>query len=472
MESSAYAPYRRDTRQRQTSASLQYVAAPALAAHIVMPTATTTHIFNSQLDSYLQTCQSQQDILLQRTQQYMDKVYADAPTPSASLLRDKSTWPSVKRLVVREELMKAQITGKLDTSLPNIDEKEILAAIKDLDLSKMNDEINAVIDKFIEVDARSYLDALIQFKNTGEASGLLQTSKLPELSKELQNIDLNHITDKQYKYLRENYCERPEYHHRESISSDPRKQSLADNIDVLDTTAHDQKHVDPETGKINYKKPVNEEPLNRTGDMIEGNKARVLRNELTGLGLAAAIGLGTGVTMSLVSGLARVGLDSGRIGDVVFDSLAAGTESGTIAAVTYTAGRGAAHLMEAAGLDLLSASGRMMNFAAVGLLSTSIVCVYQFTKSKLNGAATDEALALTGRTALSSVAMLAVSLAAQGIWGGPAGIIVSTGAGLAVLVVDTGKTVHARRLEARIREYSIEEYKNIIDSREPICIID
>lgn len=464
MESSAYSAYRRDARQRQTSASLQYMATPALAAHIVTSTATTTHVFNSQLNSDLQFCRSQQNILLQRTQQYMDKVYADVPAPSASQLRDKGTWLSVKRLVVREELMKAQITGKLDISLPNIDEKEILAAIKDLDLSKVNDaNVNAVIDKFIEVDARSYLDALIQFKNTGEASSLLQRSKLPELKKVLPNIDLKHITDKQYKYLIENYCERPEYHHRESISSNPQKQSMADNIDVLDTTTHDQKHVDSETGKINYKKLVNEEPLNRTGDMIKGNKARVLRNELTGLGLAAAIGLGLGVTMSLVSGLARVGLDSEQIGDVVFNSLATGAESGMIAAATYAAGRGMT--------QLLSITGAMANFAAVGVLSTMIVCTYQFVKLKLNGASTSEALALTGRTALTSMTILAVSLIAQGIWGGPAGIIVSTSIGLAIFIVDTGKTIHARKLEAHIREYSIEEYKKAIEYRKPIYIM-
>ncbi|MBD5103199.1 MAG: hypothetical protein HDT27_11050 [Subdoligranulum sp.] len=70
------------------------------------------------------------------------------------------------------------------------------------------------------------------------------------------------------------------------------------------------------------------------------------------------------------------------------------------------------------------------------------------------------------------MAMLAVSLTAQGIWGGPAGIIVSTGAGLAVLVVDTGKTVHAQRLEERIRAYSVEEYKKVIDSRKQICILN
>lgn len=193
-----------------------------------------------------------------------------------------------------------------------------------------------------------------------------------------------------------------------------------------------------------------------------------LHNELTGLGLAAAIGLGTGVTMSLISGLAHTGLDSERIGDVVFDSLTAGMESGIIAAVTYATGRGTTHLIETAGLDLLSTSGYVANFVAIGILSTSIVCAYQFAKLRTNGSSADEALRLTGKTALSSMTMLALSLMAQGIWGGPAGIIVSTGAGLAVLAVDTGKTVHAQRLEERIREYSIEEYKNAIDGRQSI----
>lgn len=197
-----------------------------------------------------------------------------------------------------------------------------------------------------------------------------------------------------------------------------------------------------------------------------------LRNELTGLGMATAIGLGMGITLSFVSELARIGLDSEQIGNVVFDSLTAGMESGTIAAVTYAAGRGVTHLMESAGANLMSFAGYMVNFATLGLLSTSIICVYQFAKLKLNGASTDEALNVTGKMVASSAAILAVSMAAQGIWGGPAGIIVSTGAGVTLLIVDTGKTVHARKLEARIREYSIEEYKNVIDSRKPIYIMN
>lgn len=196
-----------------------------------------------------------------------------------------------------------------------------------------------------------------------------------------------------------------------------------------------------------------------------------LRNELTGLGLAVAIGLGLGVTMSLISNLARMGLGREQIDDAVFDSLASGMESGTIAAVTYVAGRGTTYFMESVGLDILSASRYMANFAVVGILSITIVCAYQFTKLRINGVGTKEALNCIGKTALSSMTMLAVSFAAQGIWGGPTGIIVSTSVGLTILVVDTGKTIHAQKLENCIREYSIEEYKDAIDSRKSIYIM-
>lgn len=198
-------------------------------------------------------------------------------------------------------------------------------------------------------------------------------------------------------------------------------------------------------------------------------RASKLRSELSGLGMAAAIGLGMGFTMTLVADLARVGLDSEKIGDVIFDSLTAGTETGAISAITYAAGRGATHLVQATGVNLLTAYGSMVNFAAVGFLSMSIVCVYQFAKLRMSGVDADEALDLTGRTALSSMTLLAVSLAAKGIWGGPAGIIVSTGAGLAFLAVETGITVHARALEKRIREFSVEEYKRAIDSMKSIA---
>ena len=445
------------------SLSFQYIVAPASVAQITTFSTITTHNFNLQLKNYLQVCQNQQDILLQRTRQYIKKTYTNIESPSISQLRDKNTWPAVKRLVAREELMKAQICGKLDISLPGIDTEEIMSLIKNKDLSNVDDTtIDAIIDKFIKIDDQSYLDALIQFKKTGVASNLLQKSKLIELSKVLQDTDLNHITRNQYKKLLENYCERPEYHHRESISSNPEKQSLADNIDILDTTTHDQKHVDSETGKINYRKPVNEKPLNRTGEMIEGNKLRVLKSEIQGLTAAAILGGGIGFAMSFIAEIAKVGLESEQIGNIIFNSVGIGVESGIISGTTYIAGRGLTTALENLGLNVVSNTGAIISFGAVGTLSTAIICTYQFIKTRIQGASAEEALSTSGKTAISSMSLLIISMIAQGIWGGPAGIIVSTGVGLFYFSINIIQNVHARKLEISLREYAVEEYRRFI----------
>ena len=471
-------PTRTRTSQKTMTPSFLFAATPSCVASVTTMTAAKTAAYNIQLHGYLQTCQLQQELLLQRTQQHLNQVYSTTQNPTASLLRDRSTWSSVKKLVVREELMKAQITGDFDMPLFGSEKQEVLEMIQGKNLANMNDpEVESIIERFLKVDERAYLDALIEYKATGRASDLLQQAKLNELSSELQNIDLQRISRDQYKQLLENYCERPEFHHRESISSDPTKQSLADNIDVLDTTAHDLKHTDGD--KINYQKPVSEEPLNRTGEMVEGNKRRVLRNELTGLGISMAIGLGVGFTFSVISEIAQHGICSDEIENMIFRSLSAGVESGFIAGVSHVVGRGVSAAMEeiftstaveAVGLDIASGTGLLVNNAAVGLLSTAIICTYQYVKSRVSGANSAEAIQALKGTAVSSIALLSISIAAQGIWEGPAGIIVSTGVGVFYFAVNTAKSVHMRNLELRLREFSIEEYRAVAGNPKIIYI--
>ena len=348
----------RNALYKPLSTSFQFIATPVCTASITAAAANTTLNFNAQLNDYINACNLNQELLLQRTNQYIDRISATVQNPTATMLRDKNTWMSVKKLVVREELMKAQITGKIDIPVPGFDKKDILGFIKGKDLSNENDSaINSLIEKITKADDRIYLDALIEYKNTGQANDLLQQSKLQELSKELQNIDMNKITRDQYKHLLENYCERVEFHHRESISSNPNNQSLADNVDALYTSDHDAKHIDQETGKIDYRKPVYEEKLNRIGEMETGNKRRVLANELQGLGLAVAIGFGASFTMSFISEIAQRGISNKQMNDIVFNSVAIGAESGLVAGATYIPGRAVTHAMVNLGLDLESNFG-------------------------------------------------------------------------------------------------------------------
>ena len=70
-----------------------------------------------------------------------------------------------------------------------VDEKEILAAIKDLDLSKMNDaEINAIIDKFIETYMHQNLMGKKMKKENGKAETSFQTTLMFQISVHITKI--------------------------------------------------------------------------------------------------------------------------------------------------------------------------------------------------------------------------------------------------------------------------------------------
>ena len=78
-------------------------------------------------------------------------------------------------------------------------------------------------------------------------------------------------------------------------------------------------------------------------------------------------------------------------------------------------------------------------------------------KLKLRGAATKDALIQTGKQALFSLSLLAVSIAAQGIWGGAAGMIVSVSIGIIIICYSAANSVYQRHFSEKIRVYTIEK---------------
>lgn len=399
-----------------------------------LTTSTITARYNSQLKQYLDCCIKQEQVLTAKTAEFMDNVRQNIPNPSASQIRDKNNWGAVKKLVTREELMKLQISDKTSLPIGKAELNELKSVIKDKDLSNLSDgELKKIIDGIMKRDPSDYLTALKEFKSTGKVSDLLQSSKLDDLREALKDVDLSKISNEEYKKLVKKYCEKIEYHHRESISSNPQKQSMSDNIEPLKTSAHDAKHFDEEAGRIDYKKPLNENPLNRKQDLKNGNSKRIVKNELCGLGLVVAIGAGIGLTIGFITTLAQTGVTPDSLKIAVAEGARAGVESGSLAAVSYGIGRTLGEVatkaitgaMQNLGMGISENMIKMVNMGVVGTMTTIVFSVYQFIKLKLNGMETREALIQVGKQALFSMSLLAVSIAAQGIWGGSAGIIVS-----------------------------------------------
>ncbi|MBD5102044.1 MAG: hypothetical protein HDT27_04975, partial [Subdoligranulum sp.] len=367
MDSNIYTGYCRDIRQRQPSVSFQYAAVPAYTSELATRVGGRTSEINA---AFMRL----KDGVIQRGVQYAgNTVSSRGGFMAENFVAESFNLDAVLKNI---DTPAATVPGETGLASPDIvydGGKASLKFYRDAESSgkaQLNPEYgdqNRIVPADQLEDAKATINRLA---DRNELKGRTEAAKE-------QRAVAEKITDR--------------IHDENGIESTPLTKQQ--DLDMAQAVGRDA------DGNVTVDEAAIDQVMKDTG--ISGRvRETKLRNEITGLGTAVAIGLGTGITMSLVSGLARVGLDSEKIGDVVFDSLAAGTESGTITAVTYAAGRGATHLMEEAGMDLLSASGSMANFAAIGILSTSIVCVYQFTKSRIGGASVDEALDLTGKTAL------------------------------------------------------------------------
>ena len=114
-------------------------------------------------------------------------------------------------------------------------------------------------------------------------------------------------------------------------------------------------------------------------------------------------------------------------------------------------------IIENIGIAVTENITKMVSMGVVGTLTITVFSVYQFVKLKIKGVSTREALIQTGRQALFSLSILAVSIAAQGVWGGAAGIIVSVSAGIIMITYSVVDSIHQRQFADYIRIYTINK---------------
>jgi hypothetical protein len=208
------------------------------------------------------------------------------------------------------------------------------------------------------------------------------------------------------------------------------------------------------------------------GDMIDRDKRlkntnnrRVIKNELSGLGIAAAIGFGTGFSIGFIVTLAQSGVSPENIRNAAIGGAKTGMESLFISVINHLVTRGIGEIASSALQGLVKNIGftvtdniiAMCNMGTIGTLSIFIFSVYQFAKLKMMGYGTKDCLLRTSKQAAFSFSVLAVSIIAQGIWGGCAGIIVSISIGIIVLSYKACLSIHDKQLLEQIRIYAIEK---------------
>lgn len=252
-----------------------------------------------------------------------------------------------------------------------------------------------------------------------------------------------------------------EGHHQQNVSDHPEQQANPDNIKFYKT--RDEHLQDGHDG--NWDNESNKPMTDKNKMLQKTNSKRVLKNELKGLGMAVAIGAGVGLTIGLITTLAQSGITPDTLKLATIEGIKSGTESGFMSAVSYGIGRTISEVasqaisgvIESAGITITENVSKMVNIGVVGTLTIVVFSAYQFIKLKIKGVATKEALIQTGKQALFSLSLLAVSIAAQGIWGGAAGIIVSISIGIIIITYSVVDTVHQRHFAEKIQIYTIRK---------------
>lgn len=226
-----------------------------------------------------------------------------------------------------------------------------------------------------------------------------------------------------------------------------------------------------ESGNKIYDEAKLDEAIADTGLTKRVNTAKVI-NELRGIGIAAAIGFGTGLTIGVLVSLAQNGLNPESIKYAFVD----GAKQGGTAALMSIGGAAiglASHnivnTLHDVIMDKLDIIPRLHGITGVaenvyaickmgivGGLTIIAFSVYSFVKFKQYGYSTEESLLRTGKTAALSLSILLLSIYAQWVFGGPAGIIVSVVSGIVMTGYTLAKIQMSKETAKQLSYYTIE----------------
>lgn len=252
-----------------------------------------------------------------------------------------------------------------------------------------------------------------------------------------------------------------EGHHQKNVADHPDQQANPDNIKFYKDR---QTHLDEGHGG-DWHNESDADTIDKNELLKKTNSKRVWKNEIRGLGIAVAIGAGLGMTIGFVATLAQSGITPDSLKSALAEGTKGGLESGLLAGVGYGIGRtigevaskAVAGALENLGVTITDNLSKMINMGVVGMLTVVVFSAYQFIKLKRHAVATKDALIQVGKQALFSLSLLAVSIAAQGIWSGAAGIIVSVSVGIIMITYSVADSVHQRHFAEKIRVYTIEK---------------
>lgn len=331
--------------------------------------------------------------------------------------------------------------------------------------ANFNNQLNAFFDTLHpqrDVLAKEVAEGLARdpYYQGSRSKGVNLAWKYEKADVEMGGKGSSHWTkEQQQEILKTGKVRGQEGHHINNVADHPADQGNPDNIEFLDRQKHQEKHGG------DFRNESHGPYIDKDKMLKTTNFKRVFRNELTGVGLAAAIGAGVGFTIGFAVSLAESGISPESIKNAFAGSGKASLHSGIQSVFGYGIGRTVGLIAQRAlegilaniGIEITDNISKMCGMGAIGFITITIFCAYEFIKLRQSGISTKDALIKVGKQALFSLSLLALSIAAQGIWGGPAGLIVSVSSGIILITINIGQSVHNRKVADAIKVYTIEK---------------
>jgi len=254
-----------------------------------------------------------------------------------------------------------------------------------------------------------------------------------------------------------------EGHHQKNVADHPEEQGNPDNIKFYKSR---KEHLeDGHNG--NFQNESNAEMIDKDKMLERTNGKRVLKNELRGLGIATAIGIGVGFTIGFAVSLAQSGITPDSIKYAFVNGGKSGLESGIQSIAGYGIGRTVGQLatcalegvLTNAGIQITENIAKMCNMGVVGTITIAVFSTVQFSRLIHKGESLKSTAIQVGKQTLFSLSLLTLSIIAQGIFGGSAGLIVSIGTGIICITYVLTDAVNQRNYLERLHIYMIDKCK-------------
>lgn len=247
-----------------------------------------------------------------------------------------------------------------------------------------------------------------------------------------------------------------EGHHQHNVADHPAEQSNPDNIKFYENR---RQHL--EEGHGGDFRNNSDAPETDKNQMLKGtNNKRLVRNELYGAGIAAAISFATAFSISLIVAAAQDGITPESLINASINS----GNAAIIGTAYYAVGRIVGKFitpmivktLEDIGVKVTENISTACSMAITGIAVIAIISIVQFIRLKRKGHSTRDALVIVGKTAAISLGEMAICAIVYAIWGGPYAIIVGVVISVALVGYTIYNNINEKKLLKKVRDLTAE----------------